>query len=366
MGGNQILNLIFVVFALLGGIDYMLDNRFGLGEEFSRGIHAAGPLILCMISFMTLADWISMVLSPTLGPVLSKIGADPSLASIVLSIDSGGAVIAEKMALDPGAAILNGYIVAAMMGSAINGNIPLSVMAVDKERRKPVLFGLAMGIASIPVGSAVGGIIAGVSARVLIGNLIPLFVISVLLVGSLILFGDKMIGILKALSKLNVLICVVGLVITALGELAGIEILPSRMAFTEIMVIIGRIVLTLCGMFPLMGLILRFLKKPLGKAADRLGVTFLDLKCIPISMINCFSTIDQLKDMSDLGIAMNCAFGIGAGYALGDHLAYTSAVAPELSAPVIIAKLIAGIVSVVLVFAFFRKIQKQKTSENRV
>jgi len=352
---SQTLNIFFIVFALLGGIDYLLDNRFGLGEEFSRGIHAAGPLILCMVSFMTLADWISMVLSPTLGPFLTKIGADPSLVSIILSVDSGGAVIAEKMALAPGAAALNGYIVASMMGSAINGNIPLSVMAVDKDRRTPVLFGLAMGIASIPVGSAAGGIIAGVSARVLIGNLIPLFVISVLLVGSLILFGDKMTGILKVLGKLNVLICVAGLVICALGELAGIEILPSRMAFTEIMVIIGRIVLTLCGMFPLMGLILRFLKKPLGKAAERLGVTFLDLKCIPISMINCFSTIDQLKDMSDLGIAMNCAFGIGAGYALGDHLAYTSAVAPELSFPMVAAKLFAGAVSVVLVFLLFRK-----------
>ena len=360
MNSSNFFNILLTVFAALGGIDYLLDNKFGLGDGFHRGLKCAGPLILCMTGFMTLTNWFGSILTPALGPFLTKIGADPSLAAgLVLAVDCGGAVLADTMALNAQAAILNGWFVASMFGSGINGNIPLSVMAVPEDRRKPVLLGLAMGIASIPFGSAVGGLIAGITPETIFLNMLPLAVLSAVIVAVMLLFGEKLIGFLKVLSRLNILICVTGLVIAALGELCGIEVLKTRMDFSEIMGIIGRIVLTICGMFPLMNLILRAAEKPLERLAEKRGLRSIDVSGLAMNLVNSFASIDRLPEMSDRGIMLNCAFGICAGYALGDQLAYAAAVRPELSFPLVAAKLTAGILSLVLADLLYRTMKKR-------
>lgn len=367
MSFNEILNLIFTFFAVLGGIDYLLDNRFGLGKEFERGIHCSGPLILCMVGFMTFAEWFGSLLSPLFGPLLIKIGADPSLvAGCLLSVDSGGAVLAEQMALTKDAAILNGYFVASMAGSALNGHIPLSVLAIQASRRREVLLGLAMGIAAIPFGCLISGLLAGLELSVMIGNLLPLAILSAILVLSMLFAGDTLVKILKIFGKLTTLICVAGVLIAALGELCGIEVLPCRMAFSEIMTTIGRIVLTLIGMFPLMGILTRLLETPLKKIAVRLNASLLDVKCLLVDSVNCFSTIDQLNDLTDLGILMNCAFGICGGYALGDHYAYVSVTAPELSLPMVAGKLGGGVLSLVLAYLMYQRLWGKRDKQKAV
>jgi len=360
MNATTVINIIFVIFAALGGIDYMLDNKFGLGDGFDRGLKCAGPLILCMGGFMTLTNWFSSILTHTVSPFLTSIGADPSLAAgLILAVDSGGAILAENIALDPQAAILNGWLVASMFGSSVNGSIQLSVMAVKKERRKPVLLGLAMGIAAIPFGSALGGIVAGIPFKTIFFNTLPLAILSAIIVTVMLLFGEKLVGLLKVLSKITILICVTGLVIAALGELCGIEVLESRIPFSEIITIIGRIVLTICGMFPLMNLVLRLVKKPLDKLAEKQNLKTVDLNGLAMHLVNSFAAIDRLPEMSDKGMMLNCAFCICAGYLLGDHGAYALAVRPELWAPMAVAKLSGGILALFLVNLLYKQLKKR-------
>ena len=47
--------------------------------------------------------------------------------------------------------------------------------------------------------------------------------------------------------------------------------------------------------------------------------------------------------LDDRGRLLNIAFLTSAGCALGDHLAYTNQIAPELCAPVMVGKLVGGI-----------------------
>lgn len=363
MSASIILNIIFFLFAVIGGIDYMMDNRLGIGEDFERGLKTAAPLILCMGGFMTLVPWIAELLSPTLGPLLVRLGADPSLiAGLLLSIDSGGAVLSKEMALTHDAAVLNGYFTASMFGSAIMGNIPLSILAVKGERRGFALKGLAFGIASIPFGSAAGGLLCGMDPAVLAGNLLPLTVISAVLVLSMIFFEKALTAILKVFGKINILICISGILIAFLGEIFGIELLPVRMSFSEIMDVIGKIILVLIGVFPCFSLLIKAIKKPLAAVSDKLGLSFTDSRGFIVNLVNSFPSIDALPDMTDTGIMINCAFGIGAGYSFGDHFAYAAATAPELAVPLIAAKLTAGIISVIGVFLIAVKRKKPSGS----
>ena len=350
MDVNTILNLIFLVFAVLGGIDYLLDNRFGLGAEFERGIKCAGPLVLCMVGFMTLAPWLGKVLSPIAGPFLTSIGADPSLiAGLLLAVDSGGYVMASEMAGSEGAAILNGVFVGAMFGSAIMGNIPLSITVIRPEKRKIVLFGLAIGIAVMPFGCAAGGFLAGVDVNTIIGNMVPLTVLAALIVLAMIFASKVLEAALRIFGKITVAICVTGLIICVAGDLCHIEILPERMAFTEIMLVIGKICLCLAGVFPFLGVLLKIFEKPIERLAAKTGIGSLDIKCLIMNLVNSFSSIDRLNEMTDTGILLNCAFGVVAGYTLGDHFAYITSALPHLTVSFILGKLITGIMAVIAV-----------------
>lgn len=361
MDWGRILNIIFFIFAIIGAGDYFLDNKFGLGKEFERGLRTAGTLILCMVGFMTIAPAVGKVLGPYISPFFVKIGADPSLfAGILLSVDCGGAVTAKELALTEDAYILNGFLVASMFGSALNGNIPLSVAIIKPERRRYVLFGLAIGIISIPVGCLVGGILAGMSPRVLWGNLLPLFILSVILTSSIILFSRVLEKILKVFGKAMVLICLLGLMVCAARELCGINFPIEGQPFSETMNTVGKIVLCLCGVFPMLGVILNWLRKPISRIAEKTGTSVLDIKCLLMDLVNCFSSIDLLNEMTDLGILLNCALGIGAGYALGDHFAYVNSTEPRLTIPLILGKLAAGAFSILAVALLARFIIKPK------
>lgn len=365
MDVGKLLNVLFFCFAVLGALDYLFDNRFGIGKEFERGIKCAGTLVLCMVGFMTVAPAAGRALAPVITPFFERIGADPSLfAGILLSIDSGGAVTAKEMALSEEAYVMNGYFVAAMFGSALNGNISLSVAVIRPERRRLVLFGLAIGIISIPFGCLVGGILAGLSAKTIFGNLIPLFILSLVLTSSIILFSKALEKILKVFGKGMVLICLLGILICAARELCGFRIPVEGQSFEEIMVIIGKIVLCLCGVFPLLGILLKLVKKPIGRLAERTGTSVLDINCLIMDLVNCFSSIDLLNEMTDTGILLNCAVGVGAGYALGDHFAYVTATEPRLTIPLILAKLSAGAFSVIAVALLARFITGKKRGDN--
>ena len=155
---------ISAVFFCLGAADTLLGDRLGLGSAFRQGFAAVVDLLLLMTGFMALAPWLGTHLAPVITPVFSAVGCDPSLfASLFLSCDAGGAVLAAQIAQEPSAGLYNGLIVAAFLGSTINGTIPLALGRLTGRRSRIVsrLSGPAGGLPAHrgavrhpPVGSA--------------------------------------------------------------------------------------------------------------------------------------------------------------------------------------------------------------------
>ena len=59
-------------FAVLGAIDRILGNRFGLGQSFEEGILAMGSLALAMLGIITLAPVLSGLLQPVVVPMIPR------------------------------------------------------------------------------------------------------------------------------------------------------------------------------------------------------------------------------------------------------------------------------------------------------
>ena len=89
---------LLAVFALLGALDRILGNRWGLGKEFEEGILAMGSLALAMLGIITLAPVLANLLRPVIVPVYRFLGADPAMfAGTILACDMGGAALAKEL-----------------------------------------------------------------------------------------------------------------------------------------------------------------------------------------------------------------------------------------------------------------------------
>lgn len=340
---NIVINGVFYVFAVLGAADYLLDNRFGLGTEFERGIGCTGKLIICMTGFMTLAPVLGQTLKPLVSPIFAAVGADPSaLAGMLLANDSGGAALAAEMALSQEAGAFHGYIVASMMGAGVMCTIPMTMLCTNAHTRSAAIYGLVIGLFSVPFGCAAGGLAAGFSAGMLWRNLIPMSILSLALFLALVLLNRWIIKPFQLLGKLLVGVSLAGLLLTAARELFGITLVEGMVPFSQIIPVIGNIALILSGVFPLLALVSRLLRGPILRGAAAMGIDEAEFSSLLVTSINLFPTLDRLNSMSDKGVLLNIAFMIGANCMLGDHFAFTSQMNPSLVTPTLVGQCVAG------------------------
>ena len=104
----------------------------------------------------------------------------------------------------------------------------------------------------------------------------------------------------------------------------------------------GNIGLLLCGFYPFLTLLLRWLDRPLSRLAKCLHGTKEGVIGPLLSLTNLLSTYEVYPLMNEREKVMNAAFAVGASYALCDHVAFCISEAPNALFPMIVGKLIAG------------------------
>ena len=178
----QILIGVMAAFAVLGALDRIFGNRFGLGEEFENGIMTMGSLALAMIGIITLAPVLASLLRPVVAPVYSFLGADPAMfAGTILANDMGGGALAYELTDDPQAAALGGVITGSMLGATVVFIIPVAMGILKPEDRPKLAKGVLAGIVTVPVGIFAGGLVAGFPVLMILSNLIPIVLIAAII-----------------------------------------------------------------------------------------------------------------------------------------------------------------------------------------
>lgn len=352
----QIIIWIMAIFAVLGGIDRILGNRFSLGEHFQEGVTAMGSLALAMIGIICLAPVVAALLKPVVVPVFSLLGADAAMfAGTILACDMGGGPLAQEMAADPQAAMLGGVLTGSMMGATIVFTIPVALGILRDEDRPALAQGVLCGIVTIPVGILVGGIVAGFPIGMVVRNLIPIVLIAALISLGLWKAENAMIRGFTFFGKGVTAVITVGLVVAIVESLTGIVLIPGMAPISEGFETVGAIAIVLAGAFPLMFTLTKLLEKPLMKLGRVLGINDAAAAGLITSLANSIATFGMVKDMDARGKVVNIAFAVSAAFVLGDHMGFTAGFAPEMLVPMILGKLAGGISAVAVALLLTRK-----------
>lgn len=349
MSAEHIVLGLMGIFAVLGALDRIFGNRFGLGKEFEEGILAMGSLAMAMLGIICLAPVLANLLRPVVVPLFSALGADPAMfAGSLLACDMGAGPLAMELTDNREAALLGGIITGSMLGPTLVFTLPVAMGILKEEDRGAMAKGILCGIVTIPPGILVGGLTAGFAPGMVLRNLIPIVLIGAAIALGLWKAEKAMIRGFSAFGKGVVALITAGLGAAILEELAGITLIPGLAPLSEGFQTVGAIAIVLAGAFPLVAILTKLLRRPLMTLGGRLGIGDTGAAGLIASLANSIATLNLVKDMNYRGKVVNIAFAVSAAFVFGDHLGFTAGFAPEMLVPMILGKLTGGICAAAL------------------
>ena len=352
----SIITVIVLIFSMLGAVDYVIGNKFGIGKEFEKAFTLFAPMALSMLGMIVIAPAIGAWLTPLFDGFYTLFHIDPSIIPASLfANDMGGTSIAEAIAKSNDIGNYNAYIISSMMGCVISFTIPFSIGLVNKDKHKELFFGLLCGIATIPIGSLIAGLVCKISIGALLLNLLPLLVISAVIAVALVFVPKICIKCFTALGVFMKVLAIVGLAVSVFTFLTKIEISPYFDTFENSAFICANACVTLSGALPLMMIVTKLLNKPLTKLGALIGINSVSTIAFLGTLVTNASTFGVSDKMDKKGLVLNSAFAVSASFVFGSHMAFTMAFDQSYVLPMMIGKLISGIAAVVLAYIVYKE-----------
>lgn len=340
---------ILLLCTMVGLIDKVIGGRFGLAEEFDRGMTMMGSLSLTMVGIYCFAVMLGRALSVLLQTV--SLPFDPTiLVSSVLAVDMGAYSIADTLCTDPAQKIFTGVILASTLGCTISFSLPIALGSVEQRDAKTLMTGMVYGIIATPAALIVGGLMSGLGLSSFISHLLPVLIICAILGLYIFYGGEKAVAIFQKVGKaINILAIVLfALVVIQIYFDIPQLVFVDPALIGEALIIVFKISVVVCGSFILSNLILRKFMHPILSLARRIHVNEFAIIGMLLNLITSVSMFSIFGKMDKRGQLMNAAAAVTTGFVFGGQLAFVSSVNNDAVLPFIVAKLVGGLVSVII------------------
>ncbi len=355
-------SVFMAFFAMLGAIDLIIGNRFGLGKEFEKGFNLLGTMALSMIGMIVVAPLLGQWISPVLDVMYHAFGIDPSaIPAMFLANDMGGAPLSLAVAKNETIGYFNGLVVSSMIGATVSFTIPVALGIVKKEKHPAVLLGLLCGIVTVPVGCFVSGLVLKIPVLTLLLNMLPLILFSGLVALGLFLIPDICVKIFGVFGKIVSIVVTIGLALGIFQFLTGIILIDSLDTYEAGGMVCLNAAAVMSGAFPFLFILSKLIGKPLAFVGKKVGLSDKAILGLFSALATAMMNIPVMNEMEDKGVAYNAAFTVSAAFVFAGHLAYTMSVNADYIFPVIIGKLISGVAALVLVAFIYKRVGKKKT-----
>jgi len=356
---NQVIVYTMVATMLIAAIDRIFFNKLKLGICFEDGFNALGDLVLGMAGIMVSSKLIGNFISATIGKLFTLIGADMCMASsLFIGIDMGAYNIAHNLQpINSDIANFSSIFLASMLGTTISFTIPVALGIIKKQDQKYLAIGILAGIIAIPFACIIGGLLAGYNFSMMIINIIPLIIFSIIIFIGLYYFSEITLKIFLIFSKGIVIYATFFLALAIVQELTPIHLLnlePLSIVYDTC----GNIAIMLAGAFPLVKILTKLFNKPLTKIGNLLGINDAAVAGLLANLANCIPAYGLLSEMDEKGKIINVAFSVCAAFSLGDDLGFVASNEPSLIAPMVIAKIIGGILSIFIALFMYKNSKK--------
>ncbi len=366
MGMDKFVLYLIGSFFVIGGIDYITGNHLKLGKKFEEGIKTMGALGLGMIGILSLAPVLTNFLSAQISPISKVFHLDPSIIpAAFLAVDMGGFQMAEKLALSNEMGAFSGIIIASTLGATVSFSIPVALGMLAKEDEKYFAKGVLIGIITIPIGCLVAGLWQKINIILLVWNLVPIFVFTIMLGVGLLKAPHVFIKAFNLFGKFIVTLSTVGLLFQGIDVIFGVKLVAGLAPLSESIIIVGKIAFILAGAYPMLAMLSAIFKKSFKALGEKVGINAVSVAGLVGNLASNLLIFGTYKDMNPKGKVVCTAFGVSGAFVFGGQFGFVSEVAPEMLGAFIVAKLTAGSISIALVLWLYdRENKKMHVKEN--
>lgn len=352
---ERILLWLLAAGALAGGLDCLFGNRLGLGDRFEEGFRLLGPTALSMAGILCLSPLIVRGLSLTLAPLWNLLGLDPGMLGGFIPIDMGGYQAAVDLAADPTIGLYAGILVSATLGCTLAFTIPMGMGLLEAKDIKAFSQGILIGLIPMPAAQILGGLTGGLRLLPLLRESIPVLLLSAALMLCLHFAPQKSLKVFAVFARIIRALSLIGLTLGAVQYIGNITLLPSLMPLEEAMQVVSAIAIVMLGSLPAAELLRRGLSRPLRALGRRLSMDDSSFAALLVGFVSATPAIRMIRDMDERGKIMNAAFLVCGASALAAHLGFTMAVDRSMLLPLLLTKLIGGIMGAALALLLTRK-----------
>ena len=358
---NQIIMWIMAVGAVLGGVDRIAGNRFGLGKRFEEGFTLLGPTALSMSGIICLTPLLSRFLRFALVPIWNFLGLDPGLLAGILAIDMGGYQLAGELSASQEMVRYAGLVIAATLGCTITFTIPVGMGMLKSGDRLFFSRGMLIGTGTLPVTMIVGGLLSGLSFLQIVLQSLPVLLFCFLLMFGIWRFPEQTVRAFTVFAHVIRLLTTIGLIAGAFCYMTGFSLLPDLAPLEDAMAVVSSIGIVLLGSLPTAELLQRVLKKPLSFIGRKTGMNDSSAAGLLMGIVSPVPAITMMEKMDERGKIVNAAFLVSAASTIAAHMGFTFGTDPDFVVPLLVAKLAGGIAAVCAALFFTKKSAYSKT-----
>lgn len=354
---------VLLCFALLGALDEGSGGRLGVAEAFRQGLSSMGSLCFSMAGIYCIAV-------TALPGVAEKAGEAPLpfdsslLPGMLLAPDMGGWASAAALASTPELAVYAGLLVASTLGCLVSFVLPVSLGTLQYQQAMEFMQGIVWGIIALPAGLVLGALILKIAPGILLKNLWPVMALCAIL--SLALRFAPL-GCARVLGWFGAGVRWLGVLLFC-WMTWGLFV-PERSVMPpdvveEVLVIILKITIIVCGSLVAGRLVLAKCSRWLEWAASKLGVNEYAVLGLLTSLVSSVSMLPLYPRMDARGRMINAAFTVSGAFVLGGQMAFAAGVADGRAVAAYFAtKLAGGLLALILVFCFAKNTEAVYTTD---
>ncbi len=345
-------------FFILGILDYIIGGKLNLNKGIESGIQSMGSLSLSMIGILSITPIISDLLIKYITPLSNNRFLNPSImVSSIIAVDMGGYRITEAIANNTSEVYFSGILIASMLGCTISFTLPLALGMVKEKYLDILCKGILCGIGTLPVGLFLGGLLLKIPISLILINILPIAIISILIIIGLNKFPSIMIKSFKVLAKIIFIIGIIGLGLQGVRAITGIALVNNLLPLEEAITIVGKIAIFLSGANVMLEVIKKLFKKQIEKLENVMNINSYSVTALIGSLASAVIVFTDFDKLDNRGKVICSAFSVGGAYVFGGQLAYIVAEAKEVAHIYIIVKLISGLLAIAIALRMIKGVK---------
>lgn len=342
---------VMLVFAGIGFIDKAIGGRWGLADQFEKGLYTMGVMVIPIVSICTVGTEFIRRHTEQVMALSDHLFFDPSMIiGAILAPDMGGYFISREIAASPELLVLSGVVLGTLLGQAITFQMPVFMASIEKQDYPYMFRGFIIGIIMIPAGLIAAELMIRMPVGLFIRQLIPILVVCAVLALCLWKVPEGTTKFFAGFARVVNWIFYLMFVVAVLGVFIPSIAYASMESIEEALIIIFKSAVVIAGSLVMSELILKFFRRQINAVAARMGINEVAAVSLLMTCATSLAVMPLFGRMDKKGKEVVAAFSLSGSFVIGGSLAFVSNVTDGYTVLIfVVTKLICGILSALVI-----------------